>query len=748
MKRKISEPNRKDPKQIRSPSQRDISRKKGVKFTNLDEENRRPERSESAADNAKTSEYAFFKKLKEDASHIDHSCSRSKEVYQSRNSKSGDSSRERINMVQNKSEEVRSAVIDIGDTLDKCASSYALPGSASRDSELNRTRACGTLEDLHRIQNYMAEESKNTLKPNGKGLNHFEERETQYGHADVFHRKRQKLLHRVRETSFPEIDDLCANGYNFVSELLSRLIPKCNVNKKSRNPKLMQVAPDDRSMPLPSFESDIHFKALQWAPSKSIMELGCDPYLGDDTLSCWSKKSREMVSCSYSPSGDAYKNHLEYTVWEPDSELLGGSAISCMNSDSNSILPFKEYGLVTPGHVKELDVFYQSNDYIGREPCAPLLGWNFDRTDEERRLSNLSRYRADSELLVGNAISCAMSNSDYVCPFKKYELRTPSQVKELDVFCQPNEYMLRKELCAPMLDWNFDSTHEDTNLCSLSSYRADSKLLGGSAISCAICDTDFVLPCKGYRLRASSQVKEMDGFCSPNEYLVGREPCALMLGWDFDSTNEKRNSCSLSRSSDEHSSAFLASFHSHDVERQFPEGKYDLQSDFHHLETPLTLSCIPTFLNRAEGRINDRAWEGGTTFFSLQNDHWFTQKIINEGNPYPIEERLLQLSDLSREHYSSTCHALQFPREEGLSSHLLTFDHKNDRCPDDSSHKRTLTRFIEDNVSIHDSSALCLQISLDGQKARNLGIDIDKSSWDGSDKEMSFDDGDVKYNQW
>lgn len=46
-----------------------------------------------AADNAKTSEYAFFKKLKEDASHIDHSCSRSKEVYQSRNSKSGDSSR-------------------------------------------------------------------------------------------------------------------------------------------------------------------------------------------------------------------------------------------------------------------------------------------------------------------------------------------------------------------------------------------------------------------------------------------------------------------------------------------------------------------------------------------------------------------------------------------------------------------------------------------------------------------------------
>lgn len=37
-------------------------------------------------------------------------------------------------MVQNKSEEVRSAVIDIGDTLDKCESSYALPGSASRDS--------------------------------------------------------------------------------------------------------------------------------------------------------------------------------------------------------------------------------------------------------------------------------------------------------------------------------------------------------------------------------------------------------------------------------------------------------------------------------------------------------------------------------------------------------------------------------------------------------------------------------------
>lgn len=116
-----------------------------------------------AAENAKTSEYAFFKKLKEDASHKDHSCCKSKKAYQARNSKSGDSSRgnhltemqhnhygpiwvcppgvwriayfaERIDMVQNKSQEVRSAVIDKGDSLDKCESFHALPGSASRNS--------------------------------------------------------------------------------------------------------------------------------------------------------------------------------------------------------------------------------------------------------------------------------------------------------------------------------------------------------------------------------------------------------------------------------------------------------------------------------------------------------------------------------------------------------------------------------------------------------------------------------------
>ncbi|KAL6210871.1 hypothetical protein ACLB2K_016101 [Fragaria x ananassa] len=764
MKRKVLERVPKDLRQIQSPSHRgqdlrrssdsrfpvtpppkatDTSCKERVTFVNLDADNRRPPRIES--DNAKTSEYAFFKKLKEDASHKHQSCSKSKEAYRRRDSKPRDSSRERANIVLNKSDGVRSSELNKGATPDEFVSSEALPGSASRNTGLKRTRARPTVEDLHRKQKCMVEETEHTLKPKGKVLDLFEEAETQYRHADVFDKKRRKLLHWVRETSFPEIDDLCSNGSSLVSVLLSRLFPKSDGNNNVKNPKLMKVVPDDKSIPLPSFESDIHFKELQLPRTGSFMDLGCDPFLGDVTVSC-SKKSREMVSCSYSPINDAYKNHLDYTASEPDFALLGGSAISCPKKDSNYILPLEDYGLVTSGYIKGLDTFCQPHEYMyGREPCTPMLGWDFDRMDK-RKLSSLSRHRADSELLGCSTMPCPMIDSDYVLRFRDYGLREPS-VKELDIFCQPNEYMVQKARCAPMLGWDFDSTNEERNAYSLSGYRADCELLGGSAVSCSMGDAYSVVPFNGYRLRASSHVEEMDVFCQPSEYFVGKEPCTLMLGWYFDSANEERNSSNLlGRRTAEHTSSCITSYHNHDVERQCLEGKYDLQSDFHQIELP-SLSCIPTYLNEARGCTDSRIWEGGTPFSSVQDDHWFKQKIINEGHPYPNAESLLQLSGSSGEHYSSHCHALQFPREEDVSSQLITFDDMDIRYLNDSTHERVLSHFIEDNFNIHNSSALCLQISLNRQKAWPLRIDIDKATWDGNEKEVRFGDFDVNYIQ-
>ncbi|PQQ20043.1 uncharacterized protein Pyn_06977 [Prunus yedoensis var. nudiflora] len=341
MKRKTSEPNPEDPLQIRIPSHRgfhgirssdsrfpvtttprtaDISCKERVKFTNLDNEDQRPPRCEFA-DNAKTSEYAFFKKLKEGASHKAHSYSLHKEAYQSNNSKSRNCSREKVNMVQNKRVDVRSSFLNENAT-----------------PEPNMERACATLEGVHRKENDMVEEYENSLRNKGKRFTHFEETETENRHADVFHRKRQKLRQWVAETSFPEIDELCSKGYDFVSVLLSRLVPKCNENNRSR----------------------------------------------------------ESIFCSDSPTSYVYKNHLQYRVWEPESELLGGNAISCTESDSQSVLPFKEYGLVTSGHVKEMDAFCQPNEYlIKRELSVPMLGWDFGSTKEDRNSSDLSRYGSE-----------------------------------------------------------------------------------------------------------------------------------------------------------------------------------------------------------------------------------------------------------------------------------------------------------------------------------------------------------------
>ncbi|KAM1031841.1 hypothetical protein ACFX13_036359 [Malus domestica] len=60
------------------------------------------------------------------------------------------------------------------------------------------------------------------------------------------------------------------------------------------------------------------------------------------------------------------------------------------------------------------------------------------------------------------------------------------------------------------------------------------------------------------------------------------------------------------------------------------------------------------------------------------------------------------------------------------------------------SHTRRPTHFIEDNVKVHDdSSAFCLQIPLDREKA--WPFLLDKPSWDESnEREMNFADNDVE----
>ncbi|BFG42806.1 hypothetical protein CerSpe_290800 [Prunus speciosa] len=546
----------------------DISCKERVKFTNLDNEDQRPPRCEFA-DNAKTSEYAFFKKLKEGASHKAHSYSLHKEAYQSNNSKSRNCSREKVNMVQNKRVDVRSSFLNENAT-----------------PEPNMERACATLEGVHRKQNDMVEEYENSLRNKGKRFTHFEETETENRHADVFYRKRQKLRQWVAETSFPEIDELCSKGYDFVSVLLSRLVPKCNENNKLKDPKLTQAETNSKAMPIPSYKSDIDFKELPWTPTRNFMELDCGPCLHDMMPSCWSKRSRESIFCSGSPTSYVYKNHLQYRVWEPESELLGGNAISCTESDSQSVLRFKEYGLVTSGHVKEMDAF-----------------------------------------------------------------------------CQPNEYLIKRELSVPM------------------------------------------------------------------------------LGWDFGSTKEDRNSSDLSRYGAEHRSASLASYQNHEVLRHCLEGNDDIRSGFPQI--PLTLSCITNFINPTEDCIEDTACEVGSTIFSVQNDHWFRSNIIHEGHYLPHTESLLPFGGSWREYYSSTFHALQFPEQEDLSSRLLTYDHnKYGRILDDSSQARSLAHFVEDNVSIHESSAFCPQeVPLDTEKA--WPCLLDNSSWDRSKREVNFDDSDV-----
>ncbi|XP_011659159.1 uncharacterized protein LOC101207408 [Cucumis sativus] len=208
------------------PISNDSSRQKRTKVGDLDRD--RPltcrrdsspistkERRVSYGKNAKTSEFAFFKKFKEDASHrFSSSLPRQKEL-QSKKFNSNDCFRERASPVENGCKDYTSHHLVEKVTPVNFNSLHLPLGNSSKISDVDVLHAHKTFKDIQSKQRNVEND-------------------------DIFSRKRQKLRQFIQNMSFHGTGESYEKGYGVISRLLSRLIPERNQYKFNNNLEKIQ----------------------------------------------------------------------------------------------------------------------------------------------------------------------------------------------------------------------------------------------------------------------------------------------------------------------------------------------------------------------------------------------------------------------------------------------------------------------------------------------------------------------------
>ncbi|KAK4573313.1 hypothetical protein RGQ29_031325 [Quercus rubra] len=364
-----------------SQSTKDISCRKRVKLTDLDVniplscrrnasstalEGRQSPRS----DDPKTSEFAFFKKLKENAGHKYQSHILHKEENQSKKFKISDCSGGNPNSVKFSCKDFSSSLLAENVTPSNFSSHLSPLGGASKKSEGSSPDAC-------------------TTSAGG-----------QQRHGEIFSKKRHKLHKWVVETSYPHIEGLCSKG---------RLFPESNKNSGFKKSKSREVYIDTKSQFLTSLESHSQLKKLSHMHARNYMELDHVSHLDDGPSSCWLNRSPEgVLSNFYTPSSNASIACLEYEMRETDYEVGERSPVLCTQCDSTYGFQSKRYGSLAYNHLKELDDLHYPKKCLIKSGSNPLLlGWDFDRSTEERNSSNTCQ---NTELSVYSPSSSSLGD--------------------------------------------------------------------------------------------------------------------------------------------------------------------------------------------------------------------------------------------------------------------------------------------------------------------------------------------------
>ncbi|CAN0920350.1 hypothetical protein LINGRAHAP2_LOCUS31998 [Linum grandiflorum] len=330
----------------------------------------------AAADEPSTSEFASFKKLKEDAGqrlrcptlHHEPKNSRTSSLAQNRSSefvlqdKSGNSSNSHDYMLLHETAPPdNSGALRTpaphglckesveNDQLFTLLSGFDKPDNGMTMRNISSPRKIrATLEPYDTV---LASESPGVVRP-----------------GELFHRKRQRLRQWVTEVSYPELNnDISSNRYDTVSMMLKRLFPV-------RDPKLT-------SGKVKSHDSMEHEIGSRKGLTSAEWNLAAEYEYGrpsDVSLaSCWlgipSHREPSNINFSTCRSPVAY---FDYEIREPN---YGNEGRAYPNTRGRSVYASSSRQL------KEWDAACFPTECSSARPPHPLLlGWDLDKKNEER----------------------------------------------------------------------------------------------------------------------------------------------------------------------------------------------------------------------------------------------------------------------------------------------------------------------------------------------------------------------------
>ncbi|CAI8602758.1 unnamed protein product [Vicia faba] len=288
----VSRINPNDPSYIRQKKAKFIANEKQnprkISRSEPDHSRNQFEKENVTTCDAKTSEYAFFKKLKKDAS-LKFSSGPVKKDDSSLSSKkpeSGECFKERTDDVRvgtmgcNSSKiNKNSSTFKMGSFLSPSVGAWNKSDMYSMSSKLNTSQGCG---ETNKPQRFLHEGNQN------EG-------------GDIFSRKRQKLRQCVADTLFLDKQKLCSKGLDIVSMLLSRLFPMstdCTVKNtyEEANPEKIESATRYDLLDSRESDSDVQFKEHYLVPKRKFLELESGSYFNDQSLSATFLESDERIT--------------------------------------------------------------------------------------------------------------------------------------------------------------------------------------------------------------------------------------------------------------------------------------------------------------------------------------------------------------------------------------------------------------------------------------------------------------------
>ncbi|XP_023549353.1 uncharacterized protein LOC111807729 isoform X2 [Cucurbita pepo subsp. pepo] len=317
--------------------------------------------------NAKTSEFAFFKKFKEDANRrFSSSLQRQKEL-QSKKFNSTDHFRaERARHVDNRCKDFTSHPFVENVTPINFNSMHLPLGNSSKISDVGVKHTHKTFKDIQSEQRNV--EKDDIFSRKRQKLRQFIQNMSFHGTGESYEKRSESPLFYLlsRHLSGSDSGVFCnLSRYGVISTLLSRLIPESNQYKnESDSPQLNN-----------------NLEKLQWLPGRCWPRLDYEHRLNNSSSPCRLNKSRGRVlfHSDFSTNNDDDNFHVKYRTKEFDSDVEGKMTLLDANSSPSTAAVENYRSLITLFNPQY--GFYDQGEplHIRKQEMEPLLlGWDTD----------------------------------------------------------------------------------------------------------------------------------------------------------------------------------------------------------------------------------------------------------------------------------------------------------------------------------------------------------------------------------